>query len=893
MHNNFLFSVILSIDTISYFEESINSIINQTIGFKDNIQIIIIDSVGADDSKTVSEFYKNKYPRNVVTVDNNNQSSISVLKNKALELASGKYITFLNASDKWDIHAFKTIISTFKKFPEAKIASCKTKEYESTIGNHIFNNFKYKTTQLLNLDNFNTLNYWQEYIAGVVIDSKLIDDLKFPETMLFYGDTFFINILLCKSNHLLMIKNAEYIYREEYLNPTINENLKETLVKDKESLATLLFSKSKEFHGYIKPIFQSLVFNLFQQHFLQDRPKNSFNQQLKKIFFEKCKIIFQNIDDKVISRSKFFSLFSKAYALKLKHGNNFFKTIKWKKNVAFYNDVKLFSINKKNVALYSLKTRNNQLVIKGKTNLSMFDTPYTLFYMDNSKNKYQINLTRATEYDIKINNKLIIPIEYFTINLPLKENIKYTLYLEFENNHAYPIKPAWSIFSKFGNKFENLYHKTKEFIILNKNNSILIKKRTIKRLFYYEIKRIKEILLFKNTPLRIRLKAIFIRILYHLNSITKKEIWLISDKNNSAGDNGGNLFKYISQLKSSNIKPVFILNKNSSHYKEMKKYGKIVKPLSINYYIDFLRAKNLISAYAESKVYAPFFYNDTIFYKDLIDFNYIYLQHGVMQGQLLSYVEPEKNISLITVSTAMELNNLQNDIYKNNKQVIQLTGMARYDALGTTEIKRKIIFCPTWRNSLAGSLIGDGRTRMYLDNFSTSDYCKFYNALINNNRLLKAINEKNYEALFFIHPSFIAQADDFNGNETIIVSKDLANYEKELNEAALMITDYSGVSFDFAYQYKPIIYSQFDDLYAQEGAHSYKKTYYDYKTQSFGPITHTVDETVDAIINALNNDCKMEDLYKKRVDEFFTYHDKNNCQRIYDAIINLDTTKTN
>ena len=50
------------------------------------------------------------------------------------------------------------------------------------------------------------------------------------------------------------------------------------------------------------------------------------------------------------------------------------------------------------------------------------------------------------------------------------------------------------------------------------------------------------------------------------------------------------------------------------------------------------------------------------------------------------------------------------------------------------------------------------------------------------------------------------------------------SYEKILRESDLMITDYSGVQFDFAYMHKPVIYFHPDELPPSydEGAYKYE-----------------------------------------------------------------------
>ena len=51
-----------------------------------------------------------------------------------------------------------------------------------------------------------------------------------------------------------------------------------------------------------------------------------------------------------------------------------------------------------------------------------------------------------------------------------------------------------------------------------------------------------------------------------------------------------------------------------------------------------------------------------------------------------------------------------------------------------------------------------------------------------------------------------------------------------------------------------------------------------------GKVTYNIEDTIEEIINILNNNCKMEQKYLNRVENFFKYNDSNNCKRIYELI---------
>ena len=106
--------------------------------------------------------------------------------------------------------------------------------------------------------------------------------------------------------------------------------------------------------------------------------------------------------------------------------------------------------------------------------------------------------------------------------------------------------------------------------------------------------------------------------------------------------------------------------------------------------------------------------------------------------------------------------------------------------------------------------------------------------------------------------------------------------------ASLFITDYSSLFFDFAFLKKPIIYAQFD---IEEYRKYIPKDYFEYKRDGFGPLCNKIDCVIDEIIKELNNNCRLQNNYLKRINKYFYFFDKNNNERIYNAIISNSEKK--
>ena len=175
-----------------------------------------------------------------------------------------------------------------------------------------------------------------------------------------------------------------------------------------------------------------------------------------------------------------------------------------------------------------------------------------------------------------------------------------------------------------------------------------------------------------------------------------------------------------------------------------------------------------------------------------------------------------------------------------------------------------------------------GTAKSYNPDFKHTKYFEIYNSLINDKRLLTTAKKYGYSIVFLIHPTLSSQVEDYDTNEylSIIPAVSDVSYEKMLTESSLMLTDYSGIQFDFAYMKKPILYYQPKELPPQ-----YTEGVYQYDTMGFGPIIDEYEEIIRALCKMIENGCKMEKKYISRVEDFFEYTDHSNCKRIMEEML--------
>ena len=159
-----------------------------------------------------------------------------------------------------------------------------------------------------------------------------------------------------------------------------------------------------------------------------------------------------------------------------------------------------------------------------------------------------------------------------------------------------------------------------------------------------------------------------------------------------------------------------------------------------------------------------------IFFRDLLNFDYIHVQHGLCWQNLEHLLNPNvENLKFITAVAWSEIKNLQQERYGFLDNQVHPVGMARFDGLNNkdSEIKQ-IMICPTWRRDLVGRLKPDG-AREYSERFRKSKFFETYNLLLNDNEFITSVETAGYQIIFVLHPNLQQQRTDFNIDHRVII----------------------------------------------------------------------------------------------------------------------------
>ena len=374
---------------------------------------------------------------------------------------------------------------------------------------------------------------------------------------------------------------------------------------------------------------------------------------------------------------------------------------------------------------------------------------------------------------------------------------------------------------------------------------------------------------------------------FFISNKKNRQIWIINDKQDCAGDNGEYFFRYLIKKNPKDIDFFFTIKNDCFDYKRLKQFGNILDLGSIKYLDLFLQSDKIISSVSDNWVTNPFG-DEQKYIKDLFHFDIIFIQNGIIKDDLSNILSRfNKNFDLLLSSSKKEYKSYLSSQYGYRRSNIILTGLSKYDNLIENIHKickeKLILISPTWRNFIKGTRDLITHKSIYSDNFKTTKFYKFYNDFINDEKLLLNMEKLNYTGIFCLHPYFSEQRKDFLTNKYFSI-RGKCNFQELISKASLLVTDYSSIFFDFAYLKKPIIYSEFDiDEYRR---YHYRKSYFDYIKDGFGPVCRDIDCTVEETIKTMTNNCIIKKKYIRRIQRFFAFIDQNNSDRIYNGIIN-------
>lgn len=885
------FSIIMAVYNVeNYIAEAIDSLIAQDIGFEENVQLILIDDGSKDKSGEICDEYASLWPNNIVSLHKEN-GGVSSARNLGLKYAKGKYLNFMDSDDRLSSNTLSDVDVFFDIYKErVDIISIPFEFFERLTGRNIPHNRKFSNGNRI-IDLTEEYNAFQFSLGAAFLRAEACSDMHFDETLVLSEDAKEIYKLFLKKPYLGLCCSACYYYRKRAtVGSAVDNSQKNPTCYAYHLKNHYLFMVQNYLKnwGYVPKFVQyAIMYDLQWKVRMQFFPDDVLSDAEIEEFKKEFQNLLSYIEPEIVLSMKDLTPAQKIFTLD-KKDPELCKIKETQNDTNIYIEIpsddgelvdnSITWISNCNFVMEFIKYKNSIFEAEGFVDVPIFRDNYDfeVFAKVNGRFMRCEKVKRENLYSLGELCEKRVGFKFSLKTDAKTENYSISFFVNYYGHLVTLGKLSFGPFAPLSLSIKNSFYYREDRILTFSSNAFSLRLAGKKALIRSERAFRKEI---KKRNFFDYRKIFKIRTLTYLHRfLFKKPIWLISDRINKADDNGEAFYRYIKNNK--NVRSFFVIDK--AYKKEASKFGKVIETGSFKHLLYSAMAEKVISSQIESKTLYDTAHNFNMIRDLYSPDRFVFLQHGIIINNCSDCLNRySKNISLFISSTRKEYDSLISYNYGLSPQNIALTGLPRFDRL-YNDPQKIITVMPTWRASLAEPYNQETGEWEYAGDFKSSDFYKFYNKLFNNEKLISSLNKNGYKLAFAPHPNLKNVVSLFD-TENVMVWQG-TRYRDIFAKSSLIVTDYSSAIFDFVYLKKPVVYSQFDKdtVYKLQ---SYNKGYFDDETMGFGEVEYDINSTVDRIIEYVENGCKLKPMYEERINSFFEFHDKNNCERVYKAII--------
>ena len=424
---SFKFSVITAVYNVaSYLSEAIESILCQDIGFKDSVELILVDDGSTDSSGKICDHYQTLYPDNIKVLHKPNGGAASA-RNAGIALASGRYLNFLDGDDKLSPCTLSAVYHFFSTVDDQiSLVSVPIQFFEKKETAHRLN-YKYKDgkNQIINLNT--QYSYVQMSIASSFIKREVLNEHSFDTSLRYAEDAKVIMQLLLEHPYYGIVPSGCYYYR---FRNTQNSALNGTKLHKEWYLDCLkdyllwALQTARQKYGSI-PLFvqYNVMYDLQSRFGVPEIPASILSPDEHEEFRTLLREILRSIDDKIILQQRNLSREQKEYIISLKHGKG---SLKHCSNDIFfqYDCLKLYPASSYLLKLFHAEISDNNLKLTGAVKFNRrFPNPSALYVRLHGLLKthtFPCDWSADTSSDFIFDGTLLSQFLNFEVRIPLR-----------------------------------------------------------------------------------------------------------------------------------------------------------------------------------------------------------------------------------------------------------------------------------------------------------------------------------------------------------------------------------------------------------------------------------------------------------------------------------------
>lgn len=522
-----------------------------------------------------------------------------------------------------------------------------------------------------------------------------------------------------------------------------------------------------------------------------------------------------------------------------------------------------------------INEHNNKLSIKtDKEKQLVFKSSHILV----KKERYHIKLTGEINYNAPIQpNVLVTKDGVFLAKLKwdndgnFSAEIEINLLRQLRNIHN-------TIFVAVNNKKLHPLHQSKKLnddrkVLLSfnsKGHAIILRRNAANNLSIGNLPELKIYSLRHKVKIKLADKIASVYKIFN----KKRNVNVYFEKDASkAVESGKYVFEAVAN-KNFKSKNLFVLDKNSKQYPEMKRKwrNKIVKRFSFRNYFYVFIADHFISSELSNHAINTRIFNDSLNKKIKITPLY-FLQHGIIF--MKPHDDPKtsgfhkknmtNNIVKSVVSSDVEAQEF--NIMGYNDFDIMKTGLPKLDGARLKEGANKITYMPTWRPW--------EEAEVFNGNITKTSYYKSLMAIIEAFDQVGMLDRLQIAA----HNKFAQFAKTYFKKYQDIFVEDPTD---TLSNSAIYITDISSIILDATYRgaYPIFYWKEFGSIIKNYGGTTPVN-----EQNAPGTIVYSENELVQTVKKIIANDYKIPDKVMENYKKINEFADNNNTQRVINELI--------
>jgi hypothetical protein len=358
-----------------------------------------------------------------------------------------------------------------------------------------------------------------------------------------------------------------------------------------------------------------------------------------------------------------------------------------------------------------------------------------------------------------------------------------------------------------------------------------------------------------------------------------RDAWVFMDRVDAGGDNGEAFCRWVRE-RHPEVDAWFVLDPASPDWPRLEREGfRLVAHGSDEHAALTRHARFLLSSHARSEHVQPFGPD-----APAPRWRFVFLQHGVATGDMSRWLN-QRDIALVLATAGPEHDAFAGEsTYRLTPSEVVHVPMPRLHELSAAAREagapHRLLVAPTWRRELAARF-----SDAPLAERQQAPYVRHWTGVLGSDDLHRVAEQHGLRVTFVPHPNARELFTGLVTDERVdVVSPDETPYRALLATSAVLVTDYSSITFDLAWLGRPTVYLQHDRDEFYGGRHNVRTGWFSYEDDGFGPVTHDVAGTVQGVEEVLSG----SGVYRARVARLLTPRERDEANaELFDRVLRI------